>query len=148
LLIHQENFGTLEKQTFAKSLQWKNVGRGIFQVGRRPPQRPAKEIFMPILVYIAHFFGGVFLANGIPHFVSGVCGRSFRTPFVRMHGGDVSSPTVNVFWGWLNFLVAYLLFIDVGPRYLGSPFDTVAAAAGMLIMGLLLSRIFAGRPVA
>lgn len=100
---------------------------------------------MPLLVYIVHFFAGAFLANGVPHFVSGVCGRPFRTPFARMHGGDVSSPTVNVFWGWLNFLVAYLLFIDVGPRYLGSPIDTVASAGGMLLMGLLLSRIFAGK---
>lgn len=99
---------------------------------------------MPILVYIAHFFGGVFLANGIPHFVSGVCGRPFRTPFVRVHGGDVSSPTMNVIWGWLNLLVAYLLFIDVGPLYLGSLVDTVASGAGMLLTGIVLSRIFAG----
>jgi hypothetical protein len=99
---------------------------------------------MPILVYIAHFFGGAFLANGIPHFVSGVCGRPFRTPFVRLHGGTVSSPAVNVVWGWLNLLVAYLLFIDVGPLYLGSLVDTVASGAGMLLMGLLLSKIFAG----
>ncbi len=99
---------------------------------------------MPILVYIAHFFGGVFLANGIPHFVSGVCGRPFRTPFVRIHGGGVSSATLNVFWGWLNLLVAYLLFIDVGPLYLGSLPDTIASAAGLLLTGLALSRIFAG----
>lgn len=97
---------------------------------------------MPILVYIAHFFGGALLANGIPHFVSGVCGRPFRTPLVRMQASDVSSPTTNVVWGWLNFLVAYLLFIDVGPRYLGSPIDTLAAAGGMLVMGVILARIF------
>lgn len=99
---------------------------------------------LSILVYIAHFFGGVFLANGIPHFVSGVCGRPFRTPFVRLHGGSVSSAALNVFWGWLNLLVAYLLFVDVGPLYLGSLPDTVAAAGGMLLMGLLLARIFSG----
>ncbi len=97
---------------------------------------------MPILVYLAHFFGGVFLANGIPHFVSGVCGKPFRTPFVRMSAGG-NSPTTNVVWGWLNLLVAYLLFLDVGPRYLGSLPDTVASAAGVLLTGLFLARIFA-----
>lgn len=100
---------------------------------------------MPILVYLAHFVAGALVANGIPHFVNGVCGRSFRTPFVRMQGGDVSSPATNVVWGWLNWLIAYLLFLDVGPRYLGSLVDTVAAAGGMLVMGLILARIFAGR---
>lgn len=97
---------------------------------------------MPILVYIAHFFAGAFLANGIPHFVCGVCGKPFRTPFVRIHGGDASPANVNVVWGWLNLLVAYLLFLDVGPRYLGSLIDTVAAGAGMLLMGLVLARTF------
>ena len=103
---------------------------------------------MPILVYIAHFFGGVFLANGIPHFVQGVCGRSFRTPFVGTAPGRVSSPLTNVVWGWVNLLVAYLLFIDVGPRYLGSLPDTFASAAGVLIMGLILARLFSGERVA
>jgi hypothetical protein len=99
---------------------------------------------MPILVYIAHFFGGVFLANGVPHFVNGVCGRPFRTPFVGTAPGRVSSPMTNVVWGWVNLLVAYLLFIDVGPRYLGSLPDTFASGAGVLVMGLLLAKLFAG----
>lgn len=99
---------------------------------------------MPILVYIAHFFGGVFLANGIPHFVNGVSGKPFRTPFVRAHGGNVSSPALNVVWGWLNLLVAYLLFIDVGPFFLGSLPDTIASAAGVLLTGLLLAKLFSG----
>jgi hypothetical protein len=101
---------------------------------------------LPILVYLAHFFGGVFLANGIPHFVNGVCGKPFRTPFVRMDEGG-NSPTVNVVWGWLNLLVAYLLFLDVGPRYLGSLPDTIASAAGVLLTGLMLARIFADRRI-
>jgi hypothetical protein len=103
---------------------------------------------MPILVYIVHFFGGIFLANGIPHFVSGVSGKPFRTPFVRAHGGAVSSPALNVVWGWMNLLVAYLLFIDVGPRYLGSLPDTIASAAGVLLAGLFLARIFSGERLA
>lgn len=99
---------------------------------------------MPILVYLAHFVAGALVANGIPHFVNGVCGQPFRTPFVRLQRSDLSSPTTNVVWGWLNWLIAYLLFLDVGPRYLGSLIDTVAAAGGMLVMGLILARAFSG----
>jgi hypothetical protein len=106
-----------------------------------------KEKPMPILVYIAHFFGGVFLANGIPHFVNGVCGKPFRTPFVGARRGAVSSPVLNVVWGWLNLLIAYLLFIDVGPLYLGSLPDTVASAGGVLFTGLLLAKLFSGERV-
>jgi hypothetical protein len=102
---------------------------------------------MPILVYIAHFFGGAFLANGIPHFVNGVCGKPFRTPFVAARRNGVSSPVSNVVWGWLNLLVAYLLFIDIGPLYLGSLPDTTASAGGVLLMGLLLAKLFSGERV-
>lgn len=31
--------------------------------------------------YIACFFAGLFLSNAIPHFVQGITGHSFPTPF-------------------------------------------------------------------
>lgn len=31
--------------------------------------------------YLAAFFAGLFLANTIPHFVNGISGRPFPTPF-------------------------------------------------------------------
>ncbi|SCB56682.1 hypothetical protein GA0061105_101515 [Rhizobium aethiopicum] len=94
---------------------------------------------MPWIAYIAHFIAAAFLANGIPHFVNGVSGRSFRTPF-----GNRSSPMVNVIWGWANFLFAFLLFANIGPLYIGTPGDTIFVAAGMLVTGILLARFFAG----
>lgn len=30
-------------------------------------------------VYLAHFGAGVFLANGVPHFVNGISGRRFQS---------------------------------------------------------------------
>ena len=36
--------------------------------------------------YIAYFFGGAFLANAIPHFVSGVMGHPFQSPFAKPPG--------------------------------------------------------------
>ena len=92
--------------------------------------------------YVSYFFGGAFAANFIPHFVNGVSGRSFRTPFARLGSSNLSSAEVNVIWGWLNFLIAFLLFANIGPLYIGTPGDTIFVAAGMLVMGVILARIF------
>jgi hypothetical protein len=99
---------------------------------------------LPWIAYIVHFIAAAFLANGIPHFVNGVSGRPFRTPFVRMHGGALSSPVTNVVWGWANFLVAFLLFANIGPLYIGTPGDTIFVAAGLLVAGVILARVFEG----
>ena len=37
-------------------------------------------------IYIAHFFAGFFLVNGVPHFVQGISGNSFQSPFARPPG--------------------------------------------------------------
>lgn len=97
---------------------------------------------MPWIAYIVHFIAALFMTNGLPHFVSGVCGRSFRTPFARMSASRVSSPEVNVVWGWANFVVAFLLFANVGPLYIGTPGDTIFVVAGVLLAGIVLARIF------
>jgi hypothetical protein len=41
---------------------------------------------MPWYGYIAYFFIGVFGANGVPHFVQGICGNHFQTPFASPPG--------------------------------------------------------------
>jgi hypothetical protein len=48
--------------------------------------------------YVAYFFGGAFLANAIPHFVAGVMGHPFQSPFAHPPGEGLSSSTVNVLW--------------------------------------------------
>ena len=60
--------------------------------------------------YIACFFAGMFFANVVPHFVHGISGDRFPTPFARPPGKGLSSPTVNVFWALLNLVVGYILF--------------------------------------
>ena len=37
-------------------------------------------------LYVAYFFGGAFLTNAIPHFVSGVTGHAFQSPFASPPG--------------------------------------------------------------
>ena len=60
--------------------------------------------------YIAAFFAGMFLANAVPHFVNGISGNSFPTPFADPPGKGLSSPLTNVLWALLNLLIGYLLF--------------------------------------
>lgn len=60
--------------------------------------------------YVACFFAGMFLANVVPHFVHGVSGDRFPTPFANPPGRGLSSPMVNVVWALLNLVVGYILF--------------------------------------
>jgi hypothetical protein len=52
--------------------------------------------------YLACFGGGAVLTNAIPHFVSGVMGRPFQSPFATPRGEGLSTSTVNVAWGLLQ----------------------------------------------
>lgn len=49
-------------------------------------------------------FAGMFLANGIPHFVKGIMGQTHMTPFKR-----VSDAYTNVMWGFANFVIGVLI---------------------------------------
>jgi len=97
---------------------------------------------MPWNHYPAYFFGGVFLANAMPHLISGVMGRPFQSPFAKPPGEGLSSSTVNVFWGFLNLIVGYLLICRVGDFDLRSTPDAISAGLGALLMSLLMSRMF------
>ena len=60
--------------------------------------------------YLACFSAGMFLANVVPHFVHGISGERFPTPFAHPPGKGLSSPTVNVVWVLLNLVAGYVLF--------------------------------------
>ena len=60
--------------------------------------------------YIACFFAGMFLANVVPHFVHGISGNKFPTPFANPPGRGLSSATVNVVWALVNLVASFLLF--------------------------------------
>ncbi len=91
---------------------------------------------------IAYFFGGVFLANATPHFVSGVMGRRFQSPFAKPPGQGLSSPTINVLWGGFNFVFAYLLVCRVGEFDLRDASDMAALGLGALTISLFAARHF------
>lgn len=91
---------------------------------------------------LSYFFGGIFLANAIPHGVAGISGQPFQTPFAKPPGEGLSSSTVNVLWGFLNLAIAYILLCRVGNFDLHSTADVVAAGLGALLLSLAMARHF------
>jgi hypothetical protein len=92
--------------------------------------------------YIAYFFGGAFLANTIPHLVSGISGSPFQSPFASPPGEGLSSAMVNVLWGMFNLIVAYVLVARVGRFDLRQTRHVVVFGLGILLMALMLARAF------
>jgi uncharacterized membrane protein len=92
--------------------------------------------------YIACFFAGMFLANVVPHFVPGISGDRFPTPFAYPSGKGLSSPTVNVVWALVNLIVGYLL-LRVGRVSSGASSALVIFFAGVVAISTLLSLRFA-----
>lgn len=91
---------------------------------------------------LAYFFGGVFLANFVPHFVNGISGRKFQTPFANPPGKGLSSSTVNVAWGLLNLALAYVLIVHVGSFSLHNLVHVAIVGAGVLVLSLSMARHF------
>ena len=96
-------------------------------------------VWLPLLSYVG---GGAVLGNAIPHFVSGMMGRPFQSPFAKPPGEGLSSSTVNVLWGFFNLVVGYWLVCRVGDFDLRNTADVVAFAAGLLLIGLFGARHF------
>ena len=83
-----------------------------------------------------------FLANAIPHFVSGVTGHPFQSPFASPPGQGLSSATVNVLWALANLVAGYYLF-RTGKVSNQTPSVLIPFFAGILAMGTFSSLHFA-----
>jgi hypothetical protein len=91
---------------------------------------------------VSYFFGGAFLANAVPHLVSGMMGRAFQSPFAKPPGQGLSSATVNVLWGAFNTVVGYTLLCRVGDFELRTTSDAAALGIGVLLMSLMHAQTF------
>jgi hypothetical protein len=94
--------------------------------------------------FVAYFVGGAFFVNAIPHFINGVSGRRFPTPFASPPGQGLSPAVVNVLWGSLNLVLGYLLVFRVGTFDFRRTQDVLIAGVGGLLMAVMLSRAFTG----
>ncbi len=89
--------------------------------------------------YIAYFFAGGLLANGVPHFVNGISGKRFQSPFASPPGVGESSAVVNAIWGLFNFSAGYVLIFGVGDFVLGVNRGALMVAVGALVTCIFLA---------
>ena len=90
--------------------------------------------------YPVLFFSGMLLANGVPHFVRGISGQKFQSPFASPRGVGESSPIVNVLWGFANLAVGLALLSDWPES--DATVGWLVVGAGVLAAGLFLSSHF------
>ena len=86
--------------------------------------------------YFYAFFSGLFLTNAVPHFVQGICGNKFPTPFAKPPGRGLSSALVNVLWGLLNAIIGAVLFAHSAIKS-ETTWLWVTFFAGVALMGIM-----------
>ena len=92
--------------------------------------------------YFAYLGAGLFLANGVPHFVNGISGRRFQSPFASPPGIGESSPWVNVLWGTVNWVIGYVLIFAVGEFDFGLTQDVLMVCLGAFAAAMVLALHF------
>lgn len=91
------------------------------------------------MIFFVYFISGLFLVNGVPHFIHGISGNSFQSPFASPPGIGESSPLVNVLWGASNFTVGYALLDYAGLFSLGLNLPSVAFFGGGIAIAIILA---------
>lgn len=88
--------------------------------------------------YIACFFGGALLANFVPHFIKGVAGDKFPTPFANPPAKGLSRPYLNVLWALFNLIMSILL-TSAGKVSMDNTWSQVIMFLGFASTAILLS---------
>jgi hypothetical protein len=86
-------------------------------------------------VIIMGLLAGFFFVGGLPHFIKGIMGKGYPMPM-----GQATSAAKSVVWGWVNWVVAVLLW-HVAPMRSHPRAAFVAVAVGVLVTGLLMSNM-------
>ncbi len=91
--------------------------------------------------YLSAFFSGFFLANAVPHFMNGISGDPFPTPFADPPGIALSTPFTNILWALGNILIGYLLFRagKINSRRIGA---LIVFFIGVATISMILSILF------
>lgn len=88
----------------------------------------------------AFIAGGTFI-NFLPHFINGISGRPFPSPFSDPPGVGLSSPVSNIVWATINFLIA-VAFVYFGKLNQRHKAIFISYFAGALAMAFYLANYF------
>lgn len=91
--------------------------------------------------YIYAFIAGGIFVNFLPHFINGISGTPFPSPFSDPPGVGVSSPVMNILWATINFLLAYA-FVHFGKLNQRHHTITIAYFMGGVAMAFYLASYF------
>ena len=91
-------------------------------------------------VIIIGLLVGFLAVGGLPHFIMGVKGKAYPMPF-----GQSESATKSVVWGWLNWVVAAMLW-HVAPMRFHARAAFLGVAVGVLVTGLMMSNMKSKSP--
>jgi hypothetical protein len=97
---------------------------------------------LPWYIYVLQFISGLLLANGVPHFVQGISGHWFQTPFATPRGVGESSPLVNVLWGFANLAIGFALLWACAPKGADVAAEWMIVGLGVLVAAVYLARHF------
>lgn len=97
---------------------------------------------MPWYVYLLEFLAGALLANGVPHFVQGISGNPFQSPFAKPPGVGESSPLSNVLWGFANLAAGAILLHFFQPKGGTASAGWMAVGAGALLLSIQMATYF------
>ena len=95
---------------------------------------------MPWQNVAAYFLGGMFLANFSPHFIAGMSGVRFYTPFATPPFRGLSSPVVNMLYALFNLAMAYALLVVIGSLELQRVPNVAVSAAGFGLASIFIAR--------
>ena len=88
--------------------------------------------------YVACFFAGALLCNFVPHFIKGVAGDKFPTPFANPPAKGLSRPYLNVLWALFNLIIS-LVLVSVGKVSANNTWSIVVMFLGFALVGISLS---------
>ena len=84
---------------------------------------------------------GMFLSNTLPHFINGISGNAFPTPFANPPGIGLSSPTINMLWASINFILGTVFFLT-GKVIKGNRWIQIIFLVSFFIVAFLLASYF------
>lgn len=94
--------------------------------------------------WLLYALGAFFMVNGVPHFVQGISGNPFQSPFAKPAGVGESSPLVNVLWGAFNFFAGTVILCHYLHFQPGANLQTLVVAIAALVTSMVLAVYFSG----